>query len=607
MLGLESGGTFEFSRAGEQIGLIMTFFTAWLRYFLLGVLLTAVFVYFRTAEESDARARRAELDRARFDRRWPRRGCRCCRRRSSRISCSTRWPTCGGCTRPTAPPARAMLENLMRYLDSRAAADARAPTRRWAASSALAEAYLNVQQIRMGRRLGVRDRRARVAARRALPPMMLLTLVENAIKHGLNPLPEGGSHSHQRARRDGARLRVRWPTTGTASRESSGGGTGLANIRARLAARLWRRREPRAGLNGRAASLRPSTLPTRLRIGPRLRHDSAVSARSIRRQVADAARGARCVARHHVRRSSGHALRQRLLCLSRDPAVRASAADSGRQPSLAAGLLVQLFVLDQISAFALLLAVIVADRVTRGGSGAGPSTLRRCSPAARWAPGIVALKWVWQHVRLGADNLTWSTADTGVTFASDHTLDDLLRVAGVRRRGCSSTSTGAPRGMAADRMRAAELERVRDRQRALESRLQAMQARVEPQFLFNTLAQVERPLRADPKLAERDARRSDRLLARSDAEDARYASTLGQEIELARAYLDIVKVRLGDRLTFEIEVSERRRATPHAADDAAAADRPCGRAWPRGQAAGKSTDPNRLRDCRRQAASHGRR
>src|SRR5207244_943800 len=44
--------------------------------------------------------------------------------------------------------------------------------------------------------------------------------------------------------------------------------------------------------------------------------------------------------------------------------------------------------------------------------------------------------------------------------------------------------------LAVQRMRSAELARAAARRRTIESRLQAMQARVEPQFLFNTLARV---------------------------------------------------------------------------------------------------------------------
>jgi len=107
-----------------------------------------------------------------------------------------------------------------------------------------------------------------------------------------------------------------------------------------------------------------------------------------------------------------------------------------------------------------------------------------------------------------------------------------------------------------NRMRAAELVRAKSRRRTLESRLQAMQARVEPQFLFNTLAQVRELYERDVAVA---GRMLDDLIAylRAALPHLRESSsTLGQEIALARAYLDIMRVRLGERLAFEIDVPE---------------------------------------------------
>jgi sensor histidine kinase YesM len=109
---------------------------------------------------------------------------------------------------------------------------------------------------------------------------------------------------------------------------------------------------------------------------------------------------------------------------------------------------------------------------------------------------------------------------------------------------------------ALERMRAAEVQRARARRRTLESQLQAMQARVEPQFLFNTLAQVGELYERDPDVA---GRMLDDLIAYLRAalpHLRRSSSTLGREIELARAYLDIMKVRLGARLEFAIDVPE---------------------------------------------------
>ena len=126
-----------------------------------------------------------------------------------------------------------MMDNLMRYLE------VALPRMRQSQSSvdrevSLVEAYLGVQAVRMGRRLSFELGIPPDLRTLSLPPMMLLTLVENAIKHGLNPLPEGGRIVIS-AQRDGDHLRLEVRDDGRGFRDSSGAGTGLANIRARLA------------------------------------------------------------------------------------------------------------------------------------------------------------------------------------------------------------------------------------------------------------------------------------------------------------------------------------------------------------------------------------
>jgi LytS/YehU family sensor histidine kinase len=106
---------------------------------------------------------------------------------------------------------------------------------------------------------------------------------------------------------------------------------------------------------------------------------------------------------------------------------------------------------------------------------------------------------------------------------------------------------------------AAELRRANSARRTLESRLQAMQARVEPQFLFNTLAQVRERYREDPRRA---GQMLDNLIAYLRAAMPKMrdtSSTIGQEMELAQAYLDIVKVRVGERLSYVIDCAEEMR------------------------------------------------
>jgi LytS/YehU family sensor histidine kinase len=63
--------------------------------------------------------------------------------------------------------------------------------------------------------------------------MMITTLVENAIKHGLSPLPGGGTVRIV-ARLNGPTLSIRVSDTGQGFQTNLGSGVGLANIRARL-------------------------------------------------------------------------------------------------------------------------------------------------------------------------------------------------------------------------------------------------------------------------------------------------------------------------------------------------------------------------------------
>ena len=135
-------------------------------------------------------------------------------------------------TDPTA--GNAMLRHLSRYLS------AALPRMREAQSTLgreveLTTAYLSVQQIRMGRRLVFDIDVPNELEAATIPPMMLTTLAENAVRHGLGPLPEGG-YLRISARAEGDLLRLQVADTGRGFTAHAGTGVGLANIRARLAA-----------------------------------------------------------------------------------------------------------------------------------------------------------------------------------------------------------------------------------------------------------------------------------------------------------------------------------------------------------------------------------
>jgi len=127
---------------------------------------------------------------------------------------------------------RAMLADLLRYLES-ALPRLREDQPTLEREVEIVRAFLGVHQVRMGQRLKVDFDVPKALGDRIVPPMMLLTLVENALKHGLQPLLEGGS-IRIAATSDPTTLRLQVADTGSGLGTSLGAGTGLANIRARL-------------------------------------------------------------------------------------------------------------------------------------------------------------------------------------------------------------------------------------------------------------------------------------------------------------------------------------------------------------------------------------
>jgi len=206
----------------------------WPRNATVAALFCAVYVYFRRAEDSAAAAHEAERQRAQFEQRMEEARLQVLQAQIEPHFLFNTLATVRRLYQTDRAAAAAMLDNLMRYLTV-ALPQMRATDSTLGREAALAEAYLNIQRIRMGRRLSFAIDVAESLETASLPPMMLLTLTENAVKHGLNPLPEGG-FIRITARVDTDRLRVAVADSGQGFTRSEGGGTGLANIRARLAA-----------------------------------------------------------------------------------------------------------------------------------------------------------------------------------------------------------------------------------------------------------------------------------------------------------------------------------------------------------------------------------
>lgn len=98
-----------------------------------------------------------------------------------------------------------------------------------------------------------------------------------------------------------------------------------------------------------------------------------------------------------------------------------------------------------------------------------------------------------------------------------------------------------------------DLERSELERQALDARLQLLKAQVAPHFLFNTLANVQALVEAgSPRAAE--VLRS--LIAYLHAAVPRLnetSTTLGQELQLVRAYLELMHMRMPDRLQFAVD------------------------------------------------------
>jgi len=103
----------------------------------------------------------------------------------------------------------------------------------------------------------------------------------------------------------------------------------------------------------------------------------------------------------------------------------------------------------------------------------------------------------------------------------------------------------------------AESEQLK--RQVVEARMAAMQAQVEPHFLFNTLASIDHLIETDPPRASTMQKNLIALLRASMPsmrEQNPNAQTLGREMAVIRPYLEILKVRMEDRLQASVRVPE---------------------------------------------------
>ncbi len=120
------------------------------------------------------------------------------------------------------------------------------------------------------------------------------------------------------------------------------------------------------------------------------------------------------------------------------------------------------------------------------------------------------------------------------------------------------------KGKIAAEAKAAQAKEVADseslKRQVVEARMAAMQAQVEPHFLFNTLASIDHLIETDPARASIMQKNLIALLRASmptmREANAQGTRDLGRELAVIRPYLEILKVRMEERLQTDVRVSE---------------------------------------------------
>lgn len=101
-----------------------------------------------------------------------------------------------------------------------------------------------------------------------------------------------------------------------------------------------------------------------------------------------------------------------------------------------------------------------------------------------------------------------------------------------------------------------ELERSELERKALDARFRLLQAQVEPHFLFNTLANVQALVDAGSPQASTVLKSLIAYLRAAVPRLHEPTTTLGQELQLVRAYLEVMHMRMPDRLQFALQIDE---------------------------------------------------
>ena len=388
--------------------------------------------------------------------------------------------------------------------------------------------------------------------------MMLVTLVENAIRHGINPLPRGRRGTDRRAHRPMAGCGVQVADTGRGLSESSGAGVGLANIRARLAtlyggdARLLLAQNPRAR---RHRDDRAADAPCAARGEGGVTMDSA-RALALRSRIRDAVlrRRARSVARAipaPLRRDCAASLGLRL-----GPRQHARLVARRQRPTISR----RRSRTSCYEAVLPMLLLLFGDRGRRRVDGARHAARRALRGRGRRGRGR-------RRAPVRRDRRRSASASCGCTMdrwppgaRSANMLPDSLLICGfIDGRLLLSAARPANGSPACD----ARSSSARTLDAANAGVAAAGDAGVHRarSSCSTRWRDVERCMRRDPR-RRAHARRAHRLPARGAAASARHDVDRRKECELAHAYLNIQQLRAPPNAVRSTSTSAPTRRTP---------------------------------------------
>jgi sensor histidine kinase YesM len=115
---------------------------------------------------------------------------------------------------------------------------------------------------------------------------------------------------------------------------------------------------------------------------------------------------------------------------------------------------------------------------------------------------------------------------------------------------------------ARERLAAERAEREASARALAEAQLNVLQAQIEPHFVFNALSNLQSLIGEDPAAAQRMTAALTHYLRQAMPQRRGAATTLGRQLELTRAYLDIMRMRMGERLRYRIRADEDALAVP---------------------------------------------